>query len=137
VLRQADELQLAVPRCRLPFLKERGRGLSEHELGLKRARYNKEKARKKAHNQEKKRREDKGETVSPNTSDMPSFSQFERSSTDSSEGDVGGDSSDGDGGDDPPVEGPVHHGEHPDAQEPVDSPDAASSASDPSDPKGK
>jgi hypothetical protein len=119
--------------------------LSQHELGLKRARYNKEKARKKAHNEEKKRREENGETVSPDTSDMPSFSQFERSSSDSSEGSVvgpssadsGGDSSDDGGDDGPPGEGAAQHDEGLDVQEPVDPSGAALSASDPSDPKGK
>jgi hypothetical protein len=119
--------------------------LSQHELDLKRGRYKKEEARKKATNQEKKRREEKGETVSPETSDMPPFSQFERSSPGSSEGSVvgpsgadsGSDSSDDDGGNDPAGEGVAPHIEDPGTQEPIDSPDATSSASDPFDPTGK
>jgi hypothetical protein len=119
--------------------------LSQHELGLKRGRYNKEMARKKAHNEEKKRREENGETVSPDTSDMPSFSKFERSSSDSSQGSVVGPSGadseggdwDGDGGDGPSGAGAAQLDEDVDAREPVEPSGAASSASEPSDPKGK
>jgi hypothetical protein len=133
-----------VPRCRLPLPEEQGKGLSEHELGLKRGRYNKEMARKKARNEEKKRREEKGETVSPDTSDMPPFSQFERSSSDSSQGSVvgpsgadsGGGDLDDDGGDGPSGAEAAQLDEDVDAREPVEPSGAASSASDP-DPKGK
>jgi hypothetical protein len=138
--------QLAVPRCRLPLLKEREGGLSQHELGLKRARYNKEKARKTAHNLVKKQREEAGETVSPDSSDLLPFSRFECSNSDSSWGSVAGgpssavprgDSSDDDGGDVPPGAGVAQHSEGPDSRGSADPSDTGSSASDPSDPKGK
>jgi hypothetical protein len=148
VLRQPADRRLEVPPCRLPLPEEKKKGRSQHEHNLKRGRYNKEEARKKAKNREKQRREDKGEAVSPDTSDMPPFSQFERSEQNSSGGSVGGgrpgvapgdDPSEGDdnGGNGPPGAGAAQHEEVADPEVVVETSDDASLASEASDPKGK
>jgi hypothetical protein len=144
--RQAEADHLAVHRCHQPLPEERERGLLQHKLGLKRARYNRVKAKKTANKLAKKQREEAGETVSPDSSDLPSFLRFERSSLDSSEDSVTGgpsgvvlesDSSDGGDDDVPPGAGTTRPDEDLDPGEPIDPAEAASSASDPSDPKGK